>query len=83
MGTQIMGELILNAAILLLAIIGALYAIGLLIVALIGPPTTDDYIDDCDCKTCSCDIYPMDLCSSECDAECAANEHYPGEDWRK
>lgn len=74
-----MGELILNTTILLLAIIGALYAIGLLIVALIGPPTTDC---DCDC-TDDCNLYPLDLCSSECDAECAANEHYPGQDWRR
>lgn len=71
-----MGELILNATILLLAIIGALYAIGLLIVALIGPPA-----DTCDCG-CG-NTFPMDLCSSECDAECVANEHYPGQDWRK
>jgi hypothetical protein len=79
-----MGELIINLAITVLAIIGGLYALGLIIVAIIGPPTTnDEYLDDCDCKTCSCDMYPLDLCSSECDADCAANEHYPGQDWRR
>lgn len=79
-----MGELLLNAAIITLAVLGALYAIGLIVVAVIGPPTSnDEYLDDCDCKTCSCDIYPIDACSSECTTECAANEHYPGEDWRR
>lgn len=68
-----MGELLINLAIILLATLGGLYALRLIIVALIGPPTiceccyelhatadchcNDDYLDDCDCQTCSCDMY--------------------------
>lgn len=47
MGRQLMGELLLNLALILLASLGALYALGLIIVALIGPPTIND---ECDCK---------------------------------
>jgi hypothetical protein len=71
-----MGELIINLAITVLAIIGGLYALGLIIVAIIGPAQ-----DECDCG-CG-NTMPMDICSSECDADCAANEHYPGQDWRR
>lgn len=56
-----MAELIINTGLITLAIIGALYALGLIIVALIGPPTIDDVI--------------IDACSSECDDFCAANDH--------
>lgn len=80
-----MGELLLNIAIMSLAVLGGLYALGLILVALIGPPTTDDLLDE-DTLYCECGCKnkaPMDICSSECDDECAANEHYPGEDWRR
>jgi hypothetical protein len=44
-------ELLLNLAIICLATIGGLYALGLIIVALIGPPTIDD--TECQCKGCN------------------------------
>jgi hypothetical protein len=72
-------ELLINLAIITLVIIGGLYAIGLIIVALIGPPAHECEYDCTD----DCNLYPLDLCSSECDDECAANEHYPGQDWRR
>lgn len=62
-------ETLINWAIIGLAIIGGLYAIGLIIVAVIGPPTVDDLI--------------VDACSSECNDDCATNAHYPDQDWRK
>ena len=46
-----MAELIINLAIIGLAILGALYALGLIIVALIGPPIVKDE----DCLYCDCD----------------------------
>ena len=67
----------------LLAIVtlGALAAIALLI-GFIATSRSDhdlylsDYDDlDCDCYSCSRDIPPVDACSSECDATCAANDH--------
>ncbi len=83
-------ETLINLAIITLVIIGGLYAVGLIIIALIGPPVRCeccyDLHETCECNpdcNSDCDIYPLDLCSSECDDECAANEHYPGEDWRK
>ena len=46
-----MSELLINLAIILLATLGGLYALGLIIVALIGPPTIDDEV--CNCKECN------------------------------
>jgi hypothetical protein len=46
-----MSELLINLAIILLATLGGLYALGLIIVALIGPPTIDD--EQCECERCN------------------------------
>ena len=68
-----MGELLISVAIIALAVLGSLYAIGLILAAIIGPPAAT-----CDCG-CG-NTLPMDICSSECDQKCADNNHYEWND---
>lgn len=44
-------ETLINLAILALAALGGLYALGLIIIAIIGPPTIND--DTCECERCN------------------------------
>jgi hypothetical protein len=69
-----MGELLISAAIIGLAVLGGVYAIGLILAAIIGPPA-----GTCDCG-CG-NPMPMDICSSECDQRCQDNDHYEGREW--
>lgn len=47
-------ELLLNLAIIILATLGGLYALGLIIMALIGPPIIKDEESlYCDCDRCN------------------------------
>jgi hypothetical protein len=60
-----------------LTALGLLTAVALLIGFIATSRSdTDLYLSDyeCDCYACS-DIPPSDVCSSECDDECAARDH--------
>lgn len=60
-----------------LATLGALAAIAMLIGFIATSRSDHDlYLSDyeCDCPSCAYN-QPLDICSSECDDACAANEH--------
>lgn len=64
---------LINWIILGLAGIGAVYAIGLVVLfALL--PKEEERASLCDCGCGS--AFPMDICSSECDQKCKDNNHY-------
>jgi hypothetical protein len=70
-------EIIIGITLGVISLLCFLTAIGLFIAFIANSRSdTDLYLSDyeCDCYSCS-DIPPADVCSSECDDECAARDH--------
>ena len=79
-------EIIIAITLLVISAIGLLTALGLFIGFIANSRSDSDlYLSDydCPCYSCTRDLAPIDACSSECDKDCADNQHYPGQDWRR
>jgi len=70
-------EIIIAITLLVISAIGLLAALGLFIGFIANSRSDSDlYLSDYECSCWSCtDIQPIDVCSSECNAACAALDH--------